>query len=73
VKTVVGALLLAGAAAAADACEVPADFAPLGRVEAPGVVVVFRTVPPSIPSSAATGRRRSSRASMRRCPSIVTG
>ena len=47
-RTALGALLLVGAAAAADACEVPADFAPRGRVEAPGVVVVFRTVPPTI-------------------------
>ncbi len=26
----------------------PAGFTPLGRVEAPGVVVVFRTLPPTI-------------------------
>jgi hypothetical protein len=33
---------------AAEACEVPADFAPRGRMEAPGVTVVYRTVPPAI-------------------------
>jgi hypothetical protein len=27
---------------------VPADFVPRGRVEAPGVTVVYRTVPPAI-------------------------
>ena len=36
------------AAATAVACEVPADFTPRGRVEAPGIVVLFRTVPPAI-------------------------
>ena len=45
-RVVLAALLLT--AAAAEACEVPADFTPSGRVEAPGVVVVFRTVPPAI-------------------------
>jgi hypothetical protein len=46
VRVALAALVLA--AAAADACEVPADFTPRGRLEAPGVVVVFRTVPPAI-------------------------
>jgi hypothetical protein len=32
----------------AGACAVPGDFAPRGRTEADGVVVVFRTVPASI-------------------------
>jgi hypothetical protein len=41
---VAGLLLVA----TAEACDVPADFAPRGRVEAPGVVVVFRTLPPAI-------------------------
>jgi hypothetical protein len=36
------------AGAAAEACEAPAGFTPRGRVEAPGVVVVFRTLPPAI-------------------------
>lgn len=40
------AMLLA--AAAADACEIPAGFTPRARMEAPGVVVVFRTLPPAI-------------------------
>ena len=40
--------LLVGSVAAAAACEVPGDFAPRGRTEADGVVVVFRTVPASI-------------------------
>jgi hypothetical protein len=48
VRAAFGTLLLAGVAAVADACEVPADFTPRGRVEAPGVVVVFRTVPAAI-------------------------
>jgi hypothetical protein len=50
VRAALGALLVAVAAgvAAAEACEVPADFTPRGRVEAPGLVVVFRTVPPAI-------------------------
>jgi hypothetical protein len=48
VRAALGALLLVGVAAAAEACEVPADFTPRGRVEAPGVVVVFRTVPSTI-------------------------
>ena len=49
-RAALGALLAAGviAAAGADACEVPAGFTPFGRVEAPGVVVVFRTLPPVI-------------------------
>jgi hypothetical protein len=34
--------------AAADACEVPAAFTPRARVEHSGVIVVYRTVPPTI-------------------------
>jgi hypothetical protein len=34
--------------AAADACETRAGVAPLGRAEAPGIVVVFDAVPPTI-------------------------
>jgi hypothetical protein len=48
VRAALGALLVAGAVGAADACEVPAGFTPLGRVEGAGVVVVFRTLPPVI-------------------------
>lgn len=36
------------AAGVADACDVPAGFAPRGRVESAGVVIVFRTLPPAI-------------------------
>jgi hypothetical protein len=36
------------AATIAEACEVPAGFAPRGRTESDGVVVVFRTAPASI-------------------------
>jgi hypothetical protein len=36
------------AAAVADACEVPAGFTPLGRADADGVLVVFRTIPAPI-------------------------
>ena len=31
-----------------EGCEIPAGFAPRGRAEADGVVVVFRTVPAAI-------------------------
>jgi hypothetical protein len=48
VRAALGALVIAAAVAAAEACEVPPGFAPFGRVEAPGVAVVFRTVPPVI-------------------------
>ena len=36
------------AAVTADACEPPGDFVPRGRVEAAGIVVVFRTLPAAI-------------------------
>jgi hypothetical protein len=50
VRAAVAGLALASAVAvgAAEGCEVPADFTPRGRMEAAGVVVVFRTVPPAI-------------------------
>ena len=40
-----GALLWIGAA---EACDVPSGFTPLGRVQSEGVTVVFRTLPPAI-------------------------
>jgi hypothetical protein len=40
------ALLIA--AAAVEACELPAGFTPRGRLESAGVTVVFRTLPPAI-------------------------
>jgi hypothetical protein len=39
------ALLTAGVT---EACEIPAGFTPRGRVEAAGIAVVFRTLPPAI-------------------------
>jgi hypothetical protein len=36
------------AAAAAEACHPPAGFAPRGRLESAGVVVLYRTLPPVI-------------------------
>lgn len=49
-RATLGAVFAAGivAGAAAEACEVPAGFTPRGRVEAAGLVVVFRTLPPAI-------------------------
>jgi hypothetical protein len=49
-RRALGAALVAAlvAGAAAEACEVPAGFTPRGRVEAPGVTVVFRMLPPAI-------------------------
>ena len=41
-------LVVGAGAAAADACDVPAGFTPRGRVEQSGVILVYRTVPPTI-------------------------
>jgi hypothetical protein len=48
VRAALGAVVIAAAVAGAEACEAPPGFTPLGRVEAPGIVVVFRTLPPVI-------------------------
>ena len=46
--TAVALAVLAPTAAVADACGVPPDFKPRGRVEQSGVVVVYRTLPAAI-------------------------
>ena len=35
-------------ASAAERCQVPAGFVPLGRIESNGIVALFRTLPPVI-------------------------
>jgi hypothetical protein len=50
VRRALGAAILAGlvTSGSAEACEAPAGFTPRGRVEAAGIVVIFRTLPPAI-------------------------